>query len=68
MDSRLDGQRAATGLYPRRRVQRRSDEDHPAPVGFRESGIIFPFEKIVREKYNGAKDFDVKVFLIVARK
>ena len=26
------------------------------------------FEKIVREKYNGAKDFDMKVFLFVARK
>ena len=26
------------------------------------------FERIVREKYNGAKDFDMKVFLIVARK
>ena len=26
------------------------------------------FEKIVKEKYNGAKDFDMKVFLIVARK
>ena len=32
-------------------------------------GVMRPmFEKIVKEKYNGAKDFDMKVFLFVARK
>ena len=32
-------------------------------------GVMRPmFERIVKEKYNGAKDFDMKVFLFVARK
>ena len=32
-------------------------------------GTLRPlFEKTVREKYNGAKDFDMKVFLFIARK
>ena len=32
-------------------------------------GVMRPiFEKLVREKYNGARDFDMEVFLIVAKK